>query len=105
MTQAVPKPAPEQEPTHTDAKKTFEISRDEILLGRNVLRTQMNRLEDSVAALVDAFIDGRYAEIKEASENVRTESRTVATTASQIQYVASGLVNGCIHQLNRRPRA
>ena len=104
MTKAAQQQDAEQGPSQADAKRTFAISRDEILLGRNVLRTQMNRLEDAVNGLVEAFIDGRYAEIKAASETLRTEARTVSTTANQIQYLASGLVSGSIHQLNRRAR-
>lgn len=73
-------------------------------MGRNVVRTQFHRLEDAVNALVDAFIDGRYAEIKHASENVRTESKLIAASARQIDYLATGLVNGCLHQLNHRSR-
>ena len=91
-------------PTQADAKATFAIVRDEILMGRNVVRTQFNRLEDSVRALVEAFIDGRYAEMKQASEAVRTESASLATTAKQIEFLAAGLVTGCCHQLNRKPR-
>lgn len=91
-------------PTQAQAKATLAITRDEILMGRNVIRTQFNRLEDALRALVEAFIDGRYAEIKQASETVRTESASLATTSKQIEYLASGLVTGCCHQLNRKPR-
>ena len=91
-------------PTQAQAKATLAISRDEILLGRNVVRTQVNRLEDAVNALVNAFVDGRYAEIKQASEVLRDEAKTLSTTTKQIEYLASGIVNGCVHQLNRRSR-
>jgi hypothetical protein len=91
-------------PTQAQAKATLAITRDEILMGRNVVRTQFNRLEDSVRALVEAFIDGRYAEMKQASEAVRTESASLSVTAKQIEFLASGLVTGCCHQLTRRPR-
>lgn len=89
-------------PTQAQAKAVLAISRDEILMGRNVVRSQFNRLEDAVNALVNAFEDGRYAEIKQAAENVRTESQSLSNTGKQIEYLASGLVTGCVHQLNRR---
>lgn len=97
-------PIPDGMPTQAQAKATFANTRDEILMGRNVVRTQFNRLEDAVNGLVNAFIDGRYAEIKQASEKVREESQLLAGTAKQIEYLASGLVTGCVHQLTRRPR-
>jgi hypothetical protein len=99
-----PAPVAEQEPTQAQAKATLAISRDEILMGRNVTRSQFHRLEDAINALVGAFEDGRYAEIKQASETLRTDSQSLAATAKQIEYLAGGLVNGCVHQLNRRPR-
>lgn len=102
MTAPAAKQPAEQEPSQAQAKATFAITRDEILI---VTRTQFHRMEDAVNALVDAFIDGRYAEIKQASEQIRTESQSLAATAKQIEFLASGLVNGCVHQLNRRPRA
>jgi hypothetical protein len=95
-------PIPDGMPTQAQAKAALAISRDEILLGRNVVRTQFNRLEDAVAALVDAFIDGRYAEIKQASEKVKAESQALANTGKQIEFLAAGLITGCLHQLNRR---
>src|SRR4051812_8835387 len=91
-------------PTQGEGKGTLGISRDEILLGRNVVRTQMNRIEDAVSALVTAFEDGRYAEIKAASEVIRDEAKTLGITMRGIEGLASGLVTGCVHQLNRRPR-
>ncbi len=97
-------PIPDDMPTQAQAKATFANTRDEILMGRNVTRTQFNRLEAAVKSLVEAFIDGRYAEIKQASERVRTESQSLAGTAKQIEYLAAGLVTGCCHQLNRRSR-
>lgn len=108
MTSIPAKQTAEQEteelPTQAQAKAALANTRDEILMGRNVTRSQFNRLEDAVRSLVDAFTDGRYAEIKHASEKVRTESQSLASTAKQIEYLASGLVTGCVHQLTRRPR-
>lgn len=86
------------------AKEVLAMSRDEILLGRNVIRTKFNRHEDAVTALVDAFIDGRFAEIKDASEKLKAVAADLRITAGQIEYLAQGIVTGCVHQLNRRNR-
>jgi hypothetical protein len=85
-------------------KETLAMSRDEILLGRNAFRTKFHRHEDAVTSLVDAFVDSRFAEIKDASEKLKLVAADLRITAGQIEYLAQGIVNGCVHQLNRRPR-
>lgn len=96
-------------PTQAQAKETLAISRDQILLCHEAMRNRMSMVHDAVEALVDAFIDGRYAEIKAASERVRLEAQSlpvlITEKSKQMEYVASGLITGCCHQLNRRPRA
>lgn len=95
---ALPGPSPAQ------IKAAHALVRDEILMGRNVVRTKFHRLEDAVNGLVEAFIDGRPTEIKQASENVRTASHDIALTAAQIEGLAGSLVKTmCLH-LNRRAR-
>lgn len=91
-------------PSRAQVRATFEWSRDEILLGRNALRPKFHRLEDAVATLVDAFIDGRHAEIMRAAEIVHAEAADVTKTANQISGLAQSLVTGTHHQLIRRPR-
>lgn len=86
------------------AKEVLAMSRDEILLGRNAFRTKFHRHEDAVADLVEAFIDGRFAEIKEKSEKLKEVAADLRITAGQIEYLAQGIVNGCVQQLNRRAR-
>jgi len=94
----------EVSPSPHKAKEVLAMSRDEIVLGRNVMRTKFNRHEDSVSALVAAFTDGRFAEIKDASEKLKAVAADMRITAGQIEYLAQGIVTGCVHQLNRRPR-
>lgn len=91
-------------PTRAQIKAAHELVRDEILMGRNVVRTKFHRLEDAVTGLVDAFIDGRYAEIKQASEVVRAVSHDIAATAEQIEGLAGSLVKTTCAHLNRKPR-
>lgn len=102
-------PSPEADdltgPSPAQIKAAHALVRDEILMGRNVVRTKFHRLEDAVIGLVDAFIDGRHAEIKQASETVRAASHDIAVTAEQIEGLAGSLVKTmCLH-LNRRSRA
>lgn len=95
-------------PTQAQAKAALAMPLGEILLARNVIRDRLSLFEDALAALDRAFIDGRYAEIKSASEKLRTESQSapvlIAEKMRQIDLSAAGIVNGCVHQLNRRPR-
>jgi hypothetical protein len=95
-------------PTQADAKATFEISKQEIMTLRNAMQHRMAMVDHAVATLVEAFKDNRYAEIKQASERLRTEMQSlpalITEKSKQIEYVASGLVTGCCHQLKRRPR-
>lgn len=95
---------PEPLPRATRVKEALAFSLDEILMGRNIANRQVARLDAAVKALAAAFDDGRFAEIKQASETVREAAQAIATTSKQIEYVAAGLVTGCCHQL-RRPRS
>lgn len=91
-------------PSAARAKEVFAVSLDEILMGRNIAARQVLRLDAAVHALVEAFDDGRFAEIKQAAEAVREAGQVLAVTSHQIEAVAQGLVNGCVHQLTRKPR-
>lgn len=112
MTATAPKPAHEQEhnalPTQMQVKAVLAVSRDDILASRQAIRNRFAMVEDAVTALVDAFIDGRYAEIKAASERVRMEAQSlpilVTEKSRQMEYIAGGLITGCCHQLNRKAR-
>jgi hypothetical protein len=88
-------------PRAARVKEVLAYSLDEIVMGRNIAGRQMARLDAAVKALSAAFADGRFAEIKQASETVRDAAQVIATTSNQIEYVADGLVTGCVHQLRR----
>lgn len=94
----------DQAPTRAQIMTALRWSRDEILLGRSAVRRQFNAVEDAIVALVNAFEDGRYAEIKQASEALQTASADLSRTCSQISGLASGLVTATTAHLNRRPR-
>lgn len=77
-------------PARQQVKTALEWSRDEILIARN-------DLEQQVSALIEAFADGRFAEINTAAVAIRN-------AAYQIGGLAASLSRGCIDQMNRRPR-
>jgi len=91
-------------PSQSQIKAGLLACYDEIILGRNVMRTKHQRLDAGVAALVEAFKDGRYAEIKEKSEALRDIANDIARTSTQIELLANSLVKASVGHLNRRTR-